>query len=136
MNISEVIDPQLGYADASNGSNAPGNNYRPSKAELAELYRKALIQQAAASEAWASLLDAHIRNDSPWSRVLHCAEAAGVSLAELRAQSGATSSTLSRWSKGIVQPSRMLRARLERELSGLIGSAVAKMRAIAGVVSH
>lgn len=118
MALAKMPDPRLGAV-------SPGSN---SGAQLKELYGDALAKEANASEAWGKLLQAHLDNHSPWSTIMHCADAAGISAAELREHAGATPSTLSRWFSGAVEPSRMLRARLGREISELIASAVERMR--------
>ncbi len=117
----------LGKDDSRFYSNAlPGGI--ESEHELIELYRDALDRQAGASEAWAKIMTAHAKSGSQWSAVVHCALACGMTSEDLRLRLGASPSTLSRWLNGLVQPTRMLRNRLEKELVDFTDAIVKQIR--------
>lgn len=100
-----------------------------SPAELVDAYKKALVRQQEASEAWRVLMEKHIEFDSPYSLVLQCAEASGMPYEELRGRLAAPPSTLSRWFNGLAQPARMLRGRLNTELLDGVKSWIARIAA-------
>jgi hypothetical protein len=111
---------------ASSNALPEGLNSPP---ELVELYKQALVRQRDASEAWRSLMQRHVELDSPYSAVLHCAEASGLPHEELRERLGAPSPNLSRWFNGLAQPARMLRDRLNGELLEGVNSWISRIGA-------
>jgi hypothetical protein len=109
------LDLPVHRHNVSNAANVlpAGINSDP---DLKAQYLTALDKQLAATEAWLALMDLHIEKSSPWSAILHSAEASGVPLGRLRDTLHAQPSTLSRWFNGLAQPVQMLRDRLKNDL--------------------
>ena len=108
-----------------------GHNSEPS---VKELYIDALRSQAAAELAWSKLMVAYESKGAPWSAVINCAIAAGVTVDELKNKIGVAPSNLSRWVSGFTAPARMLQKRLVGEMTEAISEKVSKIRALEAAV--